>query len=124
MCFWAGSERAVCLLLLAIVSASVAGCASAIVGDAAVQRATREFACPADKIGVLDRTDISEGLVDVEACGHRARYMCVWGHIAWQCVREPDPARWDPDPVLCSQHDGLKPKPAGCLGPGRAESRN
>ena len=89
-----------------------------------MQRATRELSCPADKVGVLDRTDISEGLVDVEACGHRARYMCIWGHTAWQCVREPDPARWDPDPALCSQHDGFKPKLAGCLGPGRAESRN
>lgn len=116
--------RVVRLLLVPIASVSVTGCASAIVGDAAVQRATREFSCPADSIGVLNRADIYEGLVDVEACGHRARYMCIWGQVIWQCVREPDPARWDSSPSLCSQHDGLNPKPAGCLRPSGEESRN
>jgi len=118
--------RMVRFVVLVIGTATVAGCALPIVllaesterGDIAVRRAAREFSCPPSKIGALSRSDIAHGLVDVEACGRRARYICTWGpNVDDRCTREPDPARWDPDPALCRNTDGLKPKPAGCFEP-------
>ncbi len=53
------------------------------------------------------------------ACGRRARYHC-WGLDAYypaeefqasvsaQCTREPDPERWDPDPIMFAS---LPPRP-------------
>ena len=32
-----------------------------------------------------------------------------------ECIREPNPARWDPDPAICRNHDASKTKPAGCF---------
>jgi hypothetical protein len=79
------------------------GCATA--GDRAIQRASREFSCPEEKIGLIERADISENLYDIEACGQRARFMCVLSKRVdapsrsdISCMREPDPPKWDPDP--------------------------
>lgn len=51
------------------------GCATT--GDRAIRRASREFSCPEEEIGLIERTDISDNLYDIEACGHRARYLCI-----------------------------------------------
>ena len=69
-------------------------------GKQAIQRAAKEFACPPEKIGVIKRTDISEDLYDLDACGQRARYSCPTNKDTTQCIREPDPAQWDPDPRM------------------------
>ena len=74
------------------------------------RRAAREFGCPRERIGILDRSDVAYGLYDLAACGQRARYMCVG---ISRCIREPDPPKWDPDPALCFSNDP-KQKPAGC----------
>ena len=78
------------------------GCATtcATPGDRAIQRASREFSCPEEKIGLIERDDLSNNLYDIEACGHRARYTCVVSTtgVVTACVREPDPPKWDPDP--------------------------
>ena len=84
------------------------GCAT--VGDRAIQRASREFTCPEERIGLIERADISNNLYDIEACGHRVRYMCVTPYRSdISCLREPDPSKWDPDPKEVA---GL-PKPQG-----------
>lgn len=110
-----GNGRAVGVLVLAIASGTGVGCGSfPTLGDVAARRATQEFSCPRDKIGILSRSDIYDGIVDVEACGQRARYFCFVGRL-FTCVREPDPAHWDSDPSLCVTHDATTSKPAGCF---------
>ena len=77
----------------------VASCALAP-EDLAVRRASKELNCPSSEISVVERDDISRSLYDIGACGQRARYDCFYMHRAnTQCVREPDPPRWDPDPT-------------------------
>lgn len=83
--------------LLVLLCLGVAGCWS--FGDMAVHRASNEFSCQPEKVQIIERADISAGLFDVEACGHRARYICfVAEHAHRRCVREPDPPQWAPDP--------------------------
>ena len=91
-----------------------AGCATT--GDSAIQRASREFSCPEERIGLIERTDISNSLYDIEACGQRARYMCVMSkdrEVGTTCMREPDPPKWDPDPKDVAN----LPKPRGLSDP-------
>lgn len=84
-------------VLSAAICLAGTGCVS--LADVAVNRASREFVCPADRIGILARSDISMNLYDLEACGHRARYSCLESeNLPATCVREPDPPKWDPDP--------------------------
>ena len=106
-------ERGLAWLMVAVISVCAAGCATAVLfplglpaprcearGEHAIQRAPKEFACPPAKIGVIKRTDISEDLYDLDACGQRARYSCPTNKDTTQCIREPDPAEWDPDPKM------------------------
>jgi hypothetical protein len=80
----------------------------------AVHRASREFGCPSEKVAVVQRADISESLYDVAACGQRARYSCIYTDLVQpdtymsmsQCVREPDPPKWDPDPTMIASLPG------------------
>jgi hypothetical protein len=110
------------LLGFVVATAGFAGCnpmlGYAVMGDytddLALHRAAREFSCPPERVNVVSRADISRGLNDVEACGQRARYMCTTTPYADNCVREPNPARWDPDPALCRSRDAANPKLAGC----------
>lgn len=75
---------------------------------APVERASSELACAPENINVISRDDIAFGLFDVEACGRRARYNCVYPYKSYpSCTREPDPAVWDPDPA--SLWDLLQP---------------
>jgi hypothetical protein len=94
-------------LLTASSCLGVTGCLT-LPGDFAVERASKEFDCPTAKIGVIQRTDISGGVYDLEACGQRVRYSCRWlpddnllltENDPNQCVRERDPPKWDPDPA-------------------------
>jgi hypothetical protein len=102
--------------LVAFVVAGGAAMCGACVPDALVQRASNEFACPQQRIEVIDRRDIAAGLYDVDACGARARYMCFQtGRSRGACVHEPDPPRWDPDPTLVAS----LPRPPGMSGDGR-----
>ena len=103
--------------MLALLLTGVAGCLLGMIdpgphwpSESAFTRAAKEFSCPYDQIAVLERKEISADLFDVEACGQRARYHCQ----PTTCIREPDPARWDPDPVLCRSPDAVKGKPASC----------
>jgi len=89
----------------------VAGCAglSACIWttDVVVQRASREFGCPAANVVAVERSDIADQLYDVAACGQRARYTCIYGeNVPIQCIREPNPPRWDPDPVVIASLPG------------------
>ena len=110
------------LVGLVIATASITGCSPmlgyVLVGDytddLALRRAAREFSCPPERVNVVSRADISQGLHDVEACGRRARYMCTATRYEDHCVREPNPAQWDPDPALCRSQDASQPKPAAC----------
>ena len=82
---------------MATVCIAATGCVC--LADVAANRASREFACPPEQVGVLERSDISTSVYDLEACGHRARYSClVSNSLPATCVREPDPPKWDPDP--------------------------
>ncbi len=62
-------------------------------------QAAGEFECPSNRVNVIARGDISHGTYDVEACGKRARYVCLKAGGV-HCLHQPDPARWDPDPAL------------------------
>lgn len=99
------------LLGLAVVAAwfclGAAGCRT-LTGDLAVQRASKEYVCPTEKVGVIQRSDISDHVYDLEACGQRVRYSCrslpddnllLTENDPNQCVREKDPPKWDPDPA-------------------------
>ena len=89
--------------------------------DALLRRASNELACPRERIEVIRRNDLTSATYDVEACGSRARYTCVSADDNLpdvQCVREPDPARWDPDPALLA----TLPRPPGASGDGRVAS--
>jgi len=82
--------------------------------EAAVQRASRELNCPENDIVAIERDDISASVYDIGACGQRARYDCFYAaesarHVRTQCVREPDPPRWDPDPTTIAK----PPAPSG-----------
>jgi hypothetical protein len=110
------------LVVLTVVLGWAAGCAPLMlpmlpsgssVGEDAFRRASKEFSCPTDKINLVQRDDIVSGLFDLEACGQRARYNCRQN----ECFREPEPARWDPDPVLCRTPDAIKGKPVKCVRP-------
>ena len=122
---YSGKGPIACFVVVAIATANAAGCMlysmSTLGGGPALRRAAREFSCPPDKVGVLKRPDIADGLFDVDACGQRARYMCTLGPTDVQCISEPVPARWDQDPALCRNPDRLAPKPAGCFEPSRED---
>src|SRR5687768_8645723 len=54
------------------------------------RRASNEFRCPQEQVVLRDRSDLSVGTYDVEACGHRARYTCSSAYKGQSvCVREP-----------------------------------
>jgi hypothetical protein len=83
------------------------GCAFQI---EAVRRASNEFSCPPEQITAVERTDIAANVYDLNVCGTRVRYGCVWGkNVPEQCIREPDPPKWDPDSALVNS----LPKPLG-----------
>jgi hypothetical protein len=112
MCLYPGG-RIIHLVALLLLAAASSACVWP--GDYALQRASREFSCPPERVNVLSRDDVSESLFDVEACGQRARYNCPLTQAApLDCIREPDPIRWEPDPTICSKHDTAKPEPHGC----------
>ena len=111
--------RAVMIVAVASACAGIAGCV--LPGDVAIRRASREYSCPDEKIGVIQRSDISPDVYDLYACGHRARYSCFdadpqegscVAEDCVHCVREPDPERWDPDPKevakLPAPHDPVE----------------
>jgi hypothetical protein len=76
----------------------------------AVRRASNEFSCPPDQIAAVARNDIAANVYDLNACGKLVRYACVSGeYVPEQCVREPDPPKWDLDPAFVN---GL-PRPIG-----------
>jgi hypothetical protein len=92
--------------LILTLAAGTIGAAGCMAGPqtVAVQRASNEFRCPDQEIAVIQRSDISDSVYDVSACGRRARYSCFWVDedsiaASAQCVREPDPLPSDPDPV-------------------------
>ncbi len=86
-----------CALLSCLGLVSI-GCAFQL---EAVRRASNEFSCPPDQIAAVARPDIAENVYDLNACGTLVRYSCVWGeNMAEQCIREPDPPKWDLDPAL------------------------
>lgn len=51
-------------------SLAFAGC-FALPADFAIQRASKEFHCPPEKIGVVQRSDVADHVYDLEACGQR-----------------------------------------------------
>jgi hypothetical protein len=117
--------------VLAACSLSVAGCVLSST-PIAVQRASREFGCPVEKVGMIPRSDIASSVYDVAACGQRARYSCFWlengayleGNqlLSDGCAREPDPPKWDPDPAAVASLPG---HPAGIpYGQPWSQSRN
>jgi hypothetical protein len=80
--------------------------------SALVQRASAELVCPPEQISIVHHADIAYSVYDVGACGERARYSCLWIDSdtvvgGAQCVREPDPRRWDPDPLLLGSLPGV-----------------
>ena len=117
-----GCAPALALPLAAIAAALALGPTESV----AVPRASKEFNCPSEKITVVERHDISPALYDVGGCGRRARYHC-WGldgyyaaewsqaSVSAQCTREPDPERWDPDPIMFAS---LPPHPGSKVNPG------
>jgi len=89
----------------------VAGClglsACFWTADVVVQRASRELGCPAANVFVIERNDIADQLYDVAACGQRARYTCIYGeNVPTRCIREPNPPKWDPDPMVIASLPG------------------
>ena len=52
-------------------------------------RASHEFKCPEEQVVLHERSDLSQGTYDVEACGRRARYTCTVTRYQNVCVREP-----------------------------------
>jgi hypothetical protein len=83
-----------CVLLTSLGLVSI-GCAFQL---EPVRRASNEFSCPTDRIAAVARTDIAANVYDLNACGTLVRYDCV----RQQCIREPDPPKWDLDPALVS----------------------
>jgi hypothetical protein len=83
--------RHACLFLaLGSLLAASAGCYG--VEDSARIRAAGEFRCPEDQVVLTARPELSDDTVDVEACGHRARYTCPEKRnqgAPRACVREP-----------------------------------
>jgi hypothetical protein len=76
----------------------------------AIRRASKELSCPPDRIATVARTDIAANVYDLNACGTLVRYACVSGeNVPEQCIREPDPPKWDLDPALVNS----LPKPGG-----------
>jgi hypothetical protein len=85
-------------LVLGSLGLASIGCAGPI---AAVDRASREFSCPPERIAAVERNDIASNVYDLNVCGAMIRYSCTWGgHAPVQCTREPAPAKWDIDPTL------------------------
>ena len=92
-----GGRPGTCALLTCLGLVST-GCAFR---PEAVRRASSEFSCPPDQIAAVARTDIAANVYDLNACGTQVRYACVSGEGGFeQCVREPDPPKWDLDPAL------------------------
>jgi hypothetical protein len=76
--------------MLLVLSLS-AGCLSA--NEEALRRAHVEFpSCPADRMKIAARPELSDATYDVDACGHVARYTCSRpSGYPLTCAREPDP---------------------------------
>ena len=57
------------------------------------RRAHVEFpSCPADRMKIAARPELSDATYDVDACGHVARYTCSRpSGYPLTCAREPDP---------------------------------
>jgi hypothetical protein len=89
--------------------------------DYAIQRASKEFSCPPEKIGVIWRTDLTDNLYDLAVCDQRARYTCFSdnrkGRSAVYCIREPDPSSWQPDPLTIAR----LPRPPRAITPARCK---
>jgi hypothetical protein len=84
-------------VVLGSIGLAAIGCA--VVPIEAVNRASREFSCPSERIAAVQRADIARNVYDLNACGTMVRYSCIWGeHTPAQCTREPSPATWDIDP--------------------------
>ncbi|HEY4395877.1 MAG TPA: hypothetical protein VGP64_17555 [Polyangia bacterium] len=67
----------------------------------AVNRASREFSCPRERIAAVQRGDIATNVYDLNVCGVMVRYSCISGeNTPVQCTREPPPPHWDLDPAL------------------------
>lgn len=76
----------------------------------AVNRASREFSCPAERIAAVQRADIAENVYDLNVCGAMVRYSCISGEeTPVQCTREPPPPRWDLNPAAVA----ALPRPVG-----------
>lgn len=95
------------LLVVGCGCLGAAGCQT-LPGDFTVERASKEFYRPIEKIGVIERSDISDHVYDLDACGERVRYSCVslpddnlllTENDPNGCVREMDPKKWDLDPA-------------------------
>jgi len=107
------------VIMVSLGLASI-GCAS--VPIEAVNRASREFSCPSERIAAVQRADIASNVYYLNVCGAMVRYSCidVCGAMAGtscvsventpvQCTREPPPPRWDLDPAQVV----TLPRPAG-----------
>jgi len=76
----------------------------------AVRRASNDFSCPPDRIATVARADIAANVYDLNVCGTLVRYACVSGqNLPEQCIREPNPPKWDLDPAVVNS----LPKPLG-----------
>jgi hypothetical protein len=77
------------LILMAIVGA-IPALACITAEDGARTRAANEFHCPENEVRTELREELSAATVDVQACGHSARYTCDPRYPS-VCTREPDP---------------------------------
>jgi hypothetical protein len=89
-----GTRRAFSRAMRRIVPAFLLASLGALNGcyttdDAARIRASNEFQCPEDRVRVTPRDDIETYMVDIDACGKRARYTCPHSRNSITCVREP-----------------------------------
>jgi hypothetical protein len=66
-----------CRLLVAGCGCLVAAGCQTLPGDFAVERASKEFDCPPQNVRVIQRSDISDHVYDLDACGQRVRYSCA-----------------------------------------------
>jgi hypothetical protein len=72
-------------LAICLLAALAAGCDFPAAQNPAKARAANEFNCDYNEIELTERPDLSPRTVDVNACGHAARYTCGRG----ACTREP-----------------------------------
>jgi hypothetical protein len=72
--------------LAACLIVAATGCASEGPRIAAVQYAAAEFDCRRDDVVVVrsnpGETPYSANTLDLDACGHSARYVCTWERAA------------------------------------------